>query len=241
MALKDDWKDLQNATEGIAGSGDDVSAEPINMIAHAVIDNEINLDEKVDKVEGKGLSTEDYTTAEKEKLSGLANYDDTELVNLINNKIDKSAITTVVDASSTDEQIPTAKAAWKAVDDLGSFFLPRITAIDSDIIHIYETITTKTNTVVPETLAVNTIYDLGEQTSLTLTLPSGQLGDFIQVDFLSTTTPTTLTITATSGLSDYDLIPEANTIYSLYFSWIRLDATTYGWGFGYAEYTRTVA
>lgn len=38
-----------------------------------------SLDEKVDKQEGKGLSTEDYTTADKEKLAGLENYDDTEL------------------------------------------------------------------------------------------------------------------------------------------------------------------
>ena len=29
---------------------------------------------KVDKVDGKQLSTEDYTTAEKEKLAGLSNY-----------------------------------------------------------------------------------------------------------------------------------------------------------------------
>lgn len=32
---------------------------------------------KVDKVSGKGLSTNDYTTAEKQKLAGLENYDDT--------------------------------------------------------------------------------------------------------------------------------------------------------------------
>lgn len=32
------------------------------------------LGNKVDKVEGKGLSTNDYTTAEKEKLEGLSNY-----------------------------------------------------------------------------------------------------------------------------------------------------------------------
>ncbi len=31
---------------------------------------------KVDKVSGKGLSTNDYTTAEKTKLAGLENYDD---------------------------------------------------------------------------------------------------------------------------------------------------------------------
>lgn len=37
------------------------------------------LGDKVDKVTGKGLSTEDYTTAEKTKLAGLSNYDDTAL------------------------------------------------------------------------------------------------------------------------------------------------------------------
>lgn len=34
---------------------------------------------KVDKIEGKGLSTEDFTTALKTKLEGLKNYDDTEI------------------------------------------------------------------------------------------------------------------------------------------------------------------
>ena len=33
------------------------------------------LDKKVDKVEGKQLSTEDYTTTEKQKLAGLNNYE----------------------------------------------------------------------------------------------------------------------------------------------------------------------
>ena len=48
---------------------------------------------KVDKVSGKGLSTEDYTTEEKSKLAGLSNYDDTtvkqDISNLKNNKVDK--------------------------------------------------------------------------------------------------------------------------------------------------------
>ena len=34
---------------------------------------------KVDKVVGKGLSTNDYTNAEKSKLAGLKNYDDTQI------------------------------------------------------------------------------------------------------------------------------------------------------------------
>ncbi len=47
--------------------------------------------DKVDKVEGKGLSTEDYTTAEKTKLAGLSNYDDTGI---------KAAIAKVIDDGS---------------------------------------------------------------------------------------------------------------------------------------------
>ncbi len=42
------------------------------------------LESKVDKVSGKGLSTNDYTTAEKQKLAGLENYDDTVIKNDIN-------------------------------------------------------------------------------------------------------------------------------------------------------------
>lgn len=37
------------------------------------------VDTKVDKVSGKQLSTNDYTTAEKNKLAGLSNYDDADL------------------------------------------------------------------------------------------------------------------------------------------------------------------
>lgn len=48
------------------------------------------LAKKVDKVTGKGLSTNDYTTAEKNKLAGLSNYDDTAIKNSIAGKVDKT-------------------------------------------------------------------------------------------------------------------------------------------------------
>jgi len=38
------------------------------------------LDSKVNTITGKGLSTEDYTTNEKNKLANLSNYDDTEII-----------------------------------------------------------------------------------------------------------------------------------------------------------------
>lgn len=41
------------------------------------------LNDKVDKVSGKQLSTEDFTSALKTKLEGLSNYDDTEIENAI--------------------------------------------------------------------------------------------------------------------------------------------------------------
>lgn len=53
------------------------------------------LNDKVDKVTGKGLSTNDYTTVEKEKLAGLSNYDDTELINLLNTKVNKIKVINV--------------------------------------------------------------------------------------------------------------------------------------------------
>ena len=95
-----------------------------------------------------------------------------------------------------------------------------------------------------DTIAVNTIYDLGVQTALNITLPSGQIGDFIEFDFISGETATTLTVTSSSGLVGFDLIPGTNTVYTLYFDWgeTGLDGTniTYGWRCNYSEYSITV-
>lgn len=60
---------------------------------------------KVDKVEGKQLSTEDFTTILKSKLESLTNYDDTEL----SNKIDalKSRLDTILNSENTTAIIDT--------------------------------------------------------------------------------------------------------------------------------------
>lgn len=54
--------------------------EDISQIKQQIADLEQN---KEDKVEGKGLSTEDYTTQEKKKLASLQNYNDSEVRELI--------------------------------------------------------------------------------------------------------------------------------------------------------------
>lgn len=56
------------------------AAEDISQIKQQIADLEQN---KEDKVEGKGLSTEDYTTQEKNKLASLQNYNDSEVRELI--------------------------------------------------------------------------------------------------------------------------------------------------------------
>lgn len=53
-----------------------------------------NLSKKVDKIEGKQLSTNDYTTVEKDKLSKLNNYDDTDIKADIAKKVDTSTVNT---------------------------------------------------------------------------------------------------------------------------------------------------
>lgn len=92
-----------------------------------------------------------------------------------------------------------------------------------------------------DTIVRNCIYDLGEQSTLTIALPTtGNVGDWLQFDFMSGATATTLSITSTAGLLGYDLIPESNTIYSLYLDWGIINKTgdtmTYGWRFSYSEY-----
>lgn len=97
-------------------------------------------DEKVDKVEGKGLSTEDYTTAEKEKLAGaytkpsggipktdLDNSVQTSLGKAdtaiqthqdITGKEDKSNKVTELTSESTNTQYPSAKVVYDEIKAL---------------------------------------------------------------------------------------------------------------------------
>lgn len=131
------------------------------------------------------------------------------------------------------------KANQEMIDGKGNETNP---IVPSNLDYAVRSVLPAVQTSLPETIIKNCIYDLGEQTTLTITLPTtGSVGDWLQFDFLSGATATTLTITSTAGLSGYDLIPEINTVYSLYLDWgvIGKDSTgaiTYGWRFSYSEY-----
>lgn len=68
---------------GEAGSGSvngvQVGETTYRPNQNGVVDLSTPLDGKVDKETGKGLSSNDYTTQERNKLAGLSNYDDTAL------------------------------------------------------------------------------------------------------------------------------------------------------------------
>lgn len=70
-------------------------------ISHLASKTEVNteLNKKVDKVSGKQLSTEDFTSALKTKLEGLSNYNDTAINQAIENL--QTQINTLVNADST--------------------------------------------------------------------------------------------------------------------------------------------
>lgn len=97
-----------------------------NTTAITVLQNE-----KVDKVTGKQLSTEDFTTAEKNKLAGLNNYDDTQVqadllsntneINALHNDItavenrvttNESDIVNLTNILSTTEELATQNDTW---------------------------------------------------------------------------------------------------------------------------------
>lgn len=77
---------LDQIANGEIGGGIETEADPIfsaSPAASITEEKKAEWDNKVDKVSGKQLSTEDFTTVLKTKLEGLSNYDDTELSNAL--------------------------------------------------------------------------------------------------------------------------------------------------------------
>lgn len=97
--------------------------------------------------------------------------------------------------------------------------------------YVIDNLDMPTSSTIPNTLAINTIYTLAEaQTTLTLNLPSNaDLGDNIEVQFISGATPTTLTISSSAGLSGEEITPTSNTQYTIITSWELINSNMYGW------------
>lgn len=99
----------------------------------------IALSDKVDKISGKGLSTEDFTTALKNKLSGLSNYDDTSITSALNSL--RSDFNTLVNGDTT--------TAIKSFNDIVAFLdgIEDSQSLDSIIASIQGEIAKKQNVI----------------------------------------------------------------------------------------------
>lgn len=117
---------------------------------------ETNIANKVDKVAGKGLSTEDFTTAEKNKLANLENYDDTEVneeIAELNEKITELE----TDLNMATDLIPTGDATGSDItlSDSARYYFKKIVPGGKSE---QETFTGK-NILNPNKLITNVTYD----------------------------------------------------------------------------------
>ena len=93
--INDIKENIPKNTSDLENDSDFITAASVE----GMLENKANQDEvdelaqsinnKVDAETGKGLSTNDFTTEEKTKLSNLENYNDTEIKTALANKVDK--------------------------------------------------------------------------------------------------------------------------------------------------------
>lgn len=159
-------------------------------------------------------------------------------------RVNKSGVVSLRDVPSCglamdiQNYLKIVRSSNEDIDAKTNLFKPIVPA---NLDYAVRSVNPKVNTALGDSIIKNCIYDLGEQTSLSITLPAtGNVGDWLQFDFMSGTTATTLAIASTAGILGYDLIPEINTIYSLYLDWGIIGksntSSTYGWRFSYSEY-----
>ena len=88
---------------------------------------------KVDKEEGKGLSTNDYTDQEKEKLAGLSNYDDTEIRKELSDKASKKELTEAAAGTLAEAKSYTDTKAAELWNNVGDTFDAMSEELNSNI------------------------------------------------------------------------------------------------------------
>lgn len=109
------------------------AAKAANDAAGKIGDIDKLLAEKVDKEEGKGLSTNDYTDQEKEKLAGLSNYDDTEIRKELSDKASKQELTEAAAGALAEAKSYTNTEVEKAKNVIGESIGQLLPLIGNDI------------------------------------------------------------------------------------------------------------
>ena len=175
---------------------------------YKILENiEEQLSTKVDKVVGKGLSSNDYTTEEKTKLLELPSK--TELDIDLSGKEDSANKVTTLDSNATDTQYPSAKAVYdKLVKKADK---TTVSIIDFEIVFL----------IPPE----NEESRCGELRKIGFKFPDGFSDSYISsVIFKSGATATAVTVPSGVYCQGADckngaFLPKANKRYTMIFSY----------------------
>ena len=102
---QDKITDLDAIRSGAAAGATALQSVPAEYVTETELTNKgyattSALEDKVDKVTGKQLSTEDFTTALKTKLEGLSNYNDAEISTAVSNL--QTQLNTLVSGNAND-------------------------------------------------------------------------------------------------------------------------------------------
>ena len=160
--------------------------KPISTATQSALNN------KVDKVTGKGLSTEDYTTTEKNKLATLNNYNDTEV------KADISELQS--DVSTAKENISTLQEDVTGVEGNVSTLTQSVSTLDTTV----DGLNTKVEGLETDVTELQgTVSDV-EETVGTLQTNLNNKVDKVQGKGLSTNDFTDAYKTKLDGLNNYD-------------------------------------
>lgn len=183
----------------------ELSADSDNAVANYVLKE--NLENKQDKEDGKGLSTNDYTTADKNKLAS----------------VESGANKTVVDneISEESENPVQNKVLYSILCD----------KTDKEYVDNYAEKKMGTSTVLNNPLTANCNYFFTVDDNFILSFPTEDLtrGDTIYLNFECLTDVTL--IVDTSNTTAIDIIPEANKGYEVFGCW-----NGNKWVLGYDEY-----
>ena len=117
-----DGTEKEATVSGATGAITDVIVDEKSVVDGGIA--KINLSKKVDKVDGKGLSTNDFTKEDKEKLNSLSNYDDTKIKEELANKQPKgNYLTSIPSDYAKKTDIPNvSNFITKEVTDLTNYY-----------------------------------------------------------------------------------------------------------------------
>ena len=202
------------------------------------------LGKKVDKIEGKVLSSNDFTDEEKEILFNLLEQYETIARELgtsvypaIDGKVDKAEGYGLTLMEPTPDPELDDEYTWDRVYFENKAYIEG----EEDVIRYVEIYSVdgikkllypKPQSKIPAVLKPNTQYNFGETASLSLAFPTvANDGDVIYATFITGETATSLTVD-TTNTCDIELIPEKNTGYEIFG---KFNGSI--WIVNYSEYT----